>query len=104
MKKQRLLGLAVLPFLANVALATQPLSNQQMDAVIAAGTLTNAEGQPVVAYSCLVCSGLGLSVQPAPGQTSTKDGADADVVWGNSSANFTADRLHVQFSVLKPRG
>jgi hypothetical protein len=52
MMRKLLFGLAALPFLTSIALAGQPLRDQQMDTMIAAGTPTNAQGQPLV-ISCI---------------------------------------------------
>lgn len=71
-----LLGFALLPFLASIASAGQPLSDQQMDGVIAAGwplsllgvqscigcqpmPLVNAQGQPIQPGGpCIGCQSL----------------------------------------------
>jgi hypothetical protein len=52
-----LLGLAVLPLLACVALAAQPLNDRQMDTVVAGTVLTfvNAEAEAVTATNPPAC-------------------------------------------------
>ena len=70
--KKVLMGLAALPFLAGVAAAGQPLTNQQMDRVTAGFTSSaQADAQGVVGESALLLTTTATLAEVAPLVTAT---------------------------------
>lgn len=65
--KKALMGLAVLPFLAGVAVAAEPLSNQQMDGVTAGFTAISwADAEGLVGESGIITTTTATLAQVLP--------------------------------------
>jgi hypothetical protein len=70
--KKVLMGLATLPFLAGVAVAGQPLTNQQMDRVTAGFAATSiADAEGLVGESGIVLTTTATLAQVLPIATAT---------------------------------